>query len=185
MAPFLGALWDCSGLSPVTPPAEVLDERSGITWAALPEPIELVQGAQSAMVAEGKRISFAYLGPVEWNRSGNYSYGLWIDVAQGNDVQVGDIRAPGAVTLILDDGPMAVSPIETPKLGHEPYQPVASWGQSAYFTLDVDALKRMAASQRLALEFRGVDNSVVRFTPTHDTHAALMAYARGRSIIGD
>jgi hypothetical protein len=188
VAPFLGALWGCSGQSAIRP-VEVLDERTGITWAALREPIELVQGAPSALVAAGKRISFAYLGPVEWNRSGNFSYGLWIHVAPGNDRQIGDIRAAGAVTVILDDGTLVETPMEQPKVGREPYRQVASWGQSAYFALDVQTLARMAASQKLTLEFRAADNSadisVVSFTPTHDTHAALSDYLRGRKVTGD
>src|SRR3984893_5516242 len=106
----------CSGLSS-TKPVEVLDERTGVTFGALKEPIELVPGTQNAVLILGKHTSFAYLGPVEWNRSGALSYSLWIHIAPGNDRQAGDIHASAAVTVILDDGPLALSPTTAPALG--------------------------------------------------------------------
>jgi hypothetical protein len=174
----------CAGQASITP-AEVLDEQTGITWAALREPIEFVQSTASAVVVMGKQNSIAYLGPVEWNRSGNISYGLWLQVVPGNDGQVADVRAVAAVTLILDDGSVILSPIDAPKLRQEPYQPVVSWGQTAYFELSAATLARMAASQKLTLEFRGVGGSTLSFTPTHDTRGTLAEYARGRGIIHD
>jgi hypothetical protein len=179
----VGLLAGCGGQS--IKPAEVLDERTGMTVGALQEPIELVESAQNAAVANGRRSSFAYLGPVEWDRSGDLTYGLWVHVAPGNDRQVGDIRSRGAVKLILDDGPLVLSPIDVPKAGIGPYHPIASWGQTAYFKLDVALLKRMAASQKLALDFRAVDDSVVDFLPSRDTRTTLTQFAHARGITGD
>src|ERR1700687_4048576 len=85
-------------------PAEVLDERTGTTVGALQDPIEFVETAQNAASVGGKRTSFAYLGPLEWDRSGDISYGLWLHVAPGDDKPVGDIRSEGSVRLKLDDG---------------------------------------------------------------------------------
>jgi hypothetical protein len=181
----LGFLAGCAGQSSIKP-AEVLDERTGITVGALQEPIELVQNSRYAPPTEARRTSFAYLGPAEWDRMGDISYGLWIHVAPGNDRQVSDIHAPGAVTLNLDDGPLVLTPIETPSAaGRGPYQPVVSWGQTAYFQLDVALIKRMAASARLDLDFRGVDDAKVNFLPGHETRATLTEFARARGIIGD
>src|ERR1700731_4966090 len=104
-----GLMAGCASQSS-TKPVEVLDERTAVTFGALKEPIELVQSAQNAMLILGKRNSFAYLGPVEWNRSGALSYGLWVHVAPGNDRQATDIQASAAVTLVLDDGPLPLSP---------------------------------------------------------------------------
>jgi hypothetical protein len=171
----------CTSLSS-TKPVEVLDERSAVTFGALKEPIELVPGAQNAVLILGKRTSFAYLGPVEWNRSGALSYGLWVHVAPGNDRPAGDIHSPAAVTLILDDGPLALSIMEAPTLGHPPYRPVASWGQTAYFGLDVETLRRMAASRKLELEVRGADGSPIVFIPTVDTRLVLNQYLKDRDI---
>jgi hypothetical protein len=184
LAVFVGALAGCAGQASIRP-AEVLDEQTGITSAALREPIEFVQSAASEVVVLDKQHGFAYLGPVEWDRSGNISYGLWLQVVPGNDGEVADIRAVGAVTLILDDGPVILSPTDAPKLGQQPYGPVVSWGQTAYFELSPATLARMAASQKLALEFRGVGSSKLSFTPTHAVGDILAKYARGRGIIHD
>jgi hypothetical protein len=180
----LALLAGCAGQSSVKP-VESLDERTGVTVGALKQPIELVPSAQFAAQNSRQRLIFAYLGPVEWNQSGTLSYGLWIHIAPGNGVQPRDIRTPGALTLILDDGSLALSPVETPPLGRDPYQPVASWGQTGYYNLSVDALRRMAASQKLELDVRAADGSVIGFAPTLDTHAALTEYLRDRGITAD
>ena len=178
-----GLLAGCGGQSTIKP-AEILDQRTGMTVGALQEPIELVETTNLSM-AGGKRASFAFLGPIEWDKSGDLSYGLWVHVAPGNDRQVGDIHARGTVTLILDGGPLVLSPIDAPTAGSGPYQPIASWGQTAYFNLDVALLKRMAASQKFALDFRAADQSVVEFLPSHETHTTLTQFAHARGITGD
>ena len=183
-AGFLGLLAGCAAQA--IKPAEVLDERTGMTVGALQEPIEFVQNARDAALANAKRTSFAYLGPIEWDRMGEITYGLWIHVAPGNDAQVASIVSRGAVTLQLDDGPLVLTPSETPAEGHGPYKPVVSWGQTAYFELDLATLKRIAASRKLVLDFKAVDlTGTVDFFPTHDTSATLTEFARTRGITGD
>jgi len=174
----------CTGQSSVKP-VEVLDERTAVTFGALKRPVELLPSARDAVLILPKRATFAYLGPVEWNRSGALSYGLWIHIAPGNDKQPGDIHASDAVALMLDDGPIGLSPMEAPKLGREPYRPVASWGQTAYFGLDVGTLRRMAASSKLELDVRAADGSALSFNPTADTRAVLKQYMQDRGITGD
>jgi hypothetical protein len=156
-----------------------------MTVGALQNPIELVESAQNAVLVGGKRTSFAYLGPVEWDRSGEISYGLWLHVAPGNDKQVGDIRSEGSVRLNLDDGSVVLSPIDVSIAGVSPYRPIAAWGQTAYFRLDVAMLKRMAASQKLDLNFRAADESLVEFLPSHDTRTTLTQFMHARGITGD
>ena len=180
----VGLMAGCAGGSP-TKPVEVLDERTAVTFGALKQPIELLPSAQDAVLILRKRATFAYLGPVEWNRSGALSYGLWIHIAPGDDRQLGDIHASAGAVLILDDGPLGLSLMEAPKLGREPYQPVASWGQTAYFGLDVATLRRMAASSKLELDVRAVDGSTVSFSPSVDTRAVLKQYMQNRAITGD
>jgi hypothetical protein len=179
----VGWLAGCTGQSSVKP-VEALDERTGVTVGALKEPIELVPSAQNALISH-QRLSFAYLGPVEWDRSGAISYGLWIHIAPGNDLQPGDIHASAALSLNLDDGPLALSLIEVPTLGRDPYKRVASWGQTAYFDLNVEMLRRMAASRKLGLDVRAQDGSIISFSPTLDTRAALSQYLQARGITGD
>ena len=180
----VGSLAACTGQSTVKP-VEALDEQTGVTVGALKNPIELVMSAQSATLSFGKRPNFAYLGPVEWNRSGVFSYSLWIHVSPGSERPPGDIGAPGALTIILDDGPLVLSPSESPKLARDPYTPPVSWGQTAYFDLTTETLGRMAASQKLELDVRAADGSTLSFAPTLDTRAALKEYLRDRGITGD
>jgi hypothetical protein len=180
----LGLTAGCGGQSSIKP-VEVLDERTGVTVGVLKEPIELLLGEQAAVLVTHKRSSFAYLGPVEWNRSGVISYGLWINIVPGNDAQPGDIHAPAALTLIVDAGPLRLSPIEAPKLGHAAYQQVASWAQAGYFELTVDTLKRMAASRKLELDVRAADGSTLMFAAAQDTRAVLTQYLQARGITGD
>jgi hypothetical protein len=180
----LGWMAGCAGQSS-TKPVEALDERTGETVGALKEPIELLPSGQVSAFVSAKHPSFAYLGPVEWNRSGALSYGLWVHIAPGSDGQPGDIHAPQALTLILDDGPLSLSLVEAPRLGREPYKPVVSWGQTAYFDLSVDALRRMAASSKLQLDVRAAGGSLMSFAPTRDTRATLTEYLKARGITGD
>ena len=168
-----------------TKPVELLDERTGMTVAALKQPIELVPSVQSAAIMSRKRSSFAYLGPVEWNRSGTLSYGLWVHIAPGSDRPPGDIRAAAALTLILSDGPLDLSPIEAPRLGMDPYRQAVSWGQTAYYALTVDGLKRIAASSTMRLDVRAADGSIITFSPTEDPRSALTRYVQSRGITGD
>jgi len=174
----------CAGERPINP-AEVMDERTGVTVGALQEPMEFVAGLQDTAPTGDRRVSFAYLGPVEWDRMGDISYGLWVHVAPGNDRQVGDIHAQGAVTLNLDDGPVVLSPIGAPPLGVGPYRPVASWGQTAYFALDVPMLHRMADSRKITIDFRSADESVVNFAPTRPTAITLTQFEHARGITRD
>jgi len=181
----IGLMAGCASRSPIKP-VEVLDERTAVTFGALKQPIELLPSAQDAVLILRKRATFAYLGPVEWNRSGELRYGLWIHIAPGNDRQPpGDIHASAAAALILDDGPLRLSVMEAPKLGREPYRPVVSWGQTAYFDLDVGTLRRMAASSKLELDVRAADGSTLSFSPTVDTRAVLKQYMQDRGITGD
>jgi hypothetical protein len=175
---FLGLTAGCAVQSSIKP-AEVLDERTGMTVGSLHKPIELMQSAEDTS-APSKRLGFAYLGPVEWDNMGNLSYGLWVHLAPGNDWRFDDIRMPGAVALSLDDGALVLSPIEAPKLAHGPYQPVASWGQTAYFELNVQMLQRMASSAKIELDFKAGGDLPVRFTAERDARETLTRYLHAR-----
>jgi hypothetical protein len=180
----LGLLAGCPSPSSVKP-VEALDEHTGVTMGTLKEPIELVPNAQSATLVAHNRLSFAYLGPVEWDRSGAISYALWVHIVPGNDRPPGDIHAPADLTLILDDGPVSLALIEAPIVGREPYHRVASWGQTAYFNLTAESLKRMAASRKFELDARALDGSIISFSPTVDTRGVLTQYLQARGITGD
>jgi hypothetical protein len=160
-----------------------------MTVGSLKEPIELVpsarQGGLHVITNLTKRLSFAYLGPVEWDRSGSIVYGLWVHVAPGTNQSIADIRSTAALTVVLDNGTRVLTPIDAPQLGRGAYQPVASWGQTAYFELTVEMLKQMAASEKLELNVRAADDSVVNFVASGDTRATLTDYLHARGITDD
>jgi hypothetical protein len=179
----------CSTSSSIKP-VEYLDDRTAMTVGSLKEPIELVpslrQGGGLHVITNlGKRLSFAYLGPVEWDRSGSIVYGLWVHIAPGTDRPIADIRSNAALTIVLDNGTRVLTPIDAPQLGRGAYQPVASWGQTAYFELTVEMLKQMAASGKLELNVRAADDSVVNFVASGDTRGTLTGYLHSRGITDD
>jgi len=177
-----GLFSGCSG--PAThQPVENLDQRTGVTIATLKAPVEFVE---SGALNIAKRTSFAYLGPVEWNRMGEIRYGLWMHVAPGNDRAVVDITAPAAVNLSLDAEVVTLSTLEAPpKVGLEAYRGAASWGQTAYFTLTIDLLKRLATADRLTLHVQGLDGQRVEFESVRASRPMLAEFVRSRGITVD
>ena len=159
-------------------PAEALDEQTGMTVGSLEKPLELVQRGQSAMTPE-PHVSFAYLGPVEWDNMGAITYGLWVHLVPANDWQFNDIKAPGTVELALDDGVRPLKLAQPPAATRGPYRPVASWGQTAYFDLDLATLKRMASSGNIELVFKA-GGTPVRFAAAPDAHETLMRFLHAR-----
>ena len=160
-------------------PAETLDEQSGMTVGSLEKPLELVQSGQSALSPES-HVSFAYLGPVEWDNMGTITYGLWVHLVPAADWQFDDIKAPGSVVLALDDGVVPLKFAEPPAATRGPYRPVASWGQTAYFKLDLDTLKRMASSRSIQLDFKAAGGTPVRFAAAPDAHETLTRFLHAR-----
>jgi hypothetical protein len=167
-----------------TPPVrsvEMLDERTGMTLGALPEPMAFIETGIYDLLAPDKQPSILYVGPVEWDRSGNYGYLLWVQVAPGvGGHRLDDIRARGAVNLKLDDGPVTLSVVEWP--AGNPYAAITPQGQSAFYSIDIPLLKRMAASKRIALNVRAGDLSMVDFAPLQETRTALQQFIVDRDI---
>jgi hypothetical protein len=178
----LGLVGGCAGSSR-NAPVEAFDERTGITLGLLKQPIELVPSHPE--VGLNARATFAYLGPVEWNRSGTLSYGLWMHIAPGNERVIVDILGSAAPTLILDDGVVALSRMEALNRGRDAYKQAAPWGQVAYFDLNVATLRRMAASRKFELDVGATDGSTVSFSPSSDTRAVLTRYLQDRGLTGD
>ena len=165
---------------------EMLDETTGVTIGALLRPMAFVETGIYDLLVPDKQPSIVYIGPVEWDRSGDFSYLLWVQVAPGvGGHRLDDIRARGAVNLKLDDGPVELSALDAPVVASSPYRPIAPVGQTAYFPINVALLKRMAASQRLALNVRAGDLTMVDFIPMQETRAALKQFIIDRGIAND
>jgi hypothetical protein len=159
-------------------PAESFDERTGVTVGSLEKPLQLVQNAQSGVILN-PHASLAYLGPVEWDKMGAITNGLWVHLAPANDWQFDDIKAPGTVVLALDDGALPLKLTQPPAPAREPYRPIAPWGQTAYFELDLATLKRMAASSNIELNFKAA-GARVRFAAAPDARETLTRYLHAR-----
>jgi hypothetical protein len=93
-----------------------------------------------------------------------------------------DIRARGAVNLKLDDERVELTALEGPVAAMSPYRNVAPVGQTAYFTVDVALLKRMASSRKLVLNVRAGDLTMIDFNPLRETRAELQQFLVARSI---
>ena len=158
-----GLILGCASHSPIKP-AEVLDERTGMTVGVLHKPIELVQSTE-IMPSAGQRISFAYLGPVEWDNMGDIRYGLWIHLAPGNDWRFDNIRNPGAVTLTLDDGAKVLSGIEPPELEHGALSTRGFVGADGVLRSRLaDAQTHGGEPAKIELDFKRASDTPVRFT---------------------
>jgi hypothetical protein len=173
----LALLWGC-GSEGAIKPAESLDEQTGVTVGSLEKPLQLVQNAQSGVILN-PHVSLAYLGPVEWDKMGAITYELWVHLAPANDWQFDDIKAPGTVVLALDDGALPLKLTQPPAQAREAYRPIASWGQTAYFELDLATLKRMAASPNIQLDFKAAGTRV-RFAAAPDARETLTRYLHAR-----
>jgi hypothetical protein len=150
-----------------------------MTIGTLDKPLELVQTAAAPAISD-RRLSFAYVGPVEWDNMGTITYGLWVHVAPGNDWRFADLRAPGAVHLQLGDDSSALAAFKPPASGRAPYRAVASWGDTAYFLVDLAMLKHMAASPRIGLDVETVTHTVVHFAAAPDAPQMLTRYLHAR-----
>jgi len=172
----------CSGSSDIKS-VEMLDQRSGVTIAALPQPMAFTETGIYDLLAPDKQPSVVYLGPVEWDRSGDYTYLLWVQVVPGvGGHALDDIRSRGTINMKLDDGTVELSPWESPSGVTSPYRPIDPVGQTAYFAMNAALLQRMAASDSLVLTLRAADLSTVDFIPTQDTKSALQQFVTDRGV---
>jgi hypothetical protein len=152
-------------------PAESLDERTGMTVGSLEKPLELVQSGQFAVTPE-PHVSFAYLGPVEWDNMGTITYGLWVHLAPANDWQFDDIKAPGTVVLALDDGGRPLKLIDAPPARDaRPLSARGLLGTDRLFRARSATLKRMASSARSSSISRPAGTPCA--SPPHPTRARL------------
>lgn len=165
---------------------EVLDESTGMTVVSLAEPISFTESVIVDPLATDMQPSRIHMGPVEWDRSGDFSYLLWVQVSPGVDGhRLDDLRERGAVTLTLDDGAVALSPLDVEKAPANPYRLTPPVGQTVYFRLDVQLLKRMATTRKIGLKFRGADLTMVDFVSNDETQTVFNQFMAERNIAAD
>jgi hypothetical protein len=172
----------CSSPSAVKS-VEMLDQRTGATIGALLQPMPFTETGIYDLLVPDKQPSVVYIGPVEWDRSGDSTYLLWVQVAPGvGGHRLDDIRSHGALNVRLDDGTVELSPWEAPVGATSPYRLLDPVGQTAYFAMNAQLLQRMATSQRLVLKLRAADLSTIDFVPSQDTRSALERFMIDRGV---
>jgi hypothetical protein len=175
-------LLGCAG-QPRVKSVEMLDEQTGVTMAALLRPLAFSETGIYDVLAPDKQPSMVYMGPLELDRTGDFTYVLWVQVSQGvGGHSLDDIRARGALNLELHDGTVTLAALDQVAVAANPYQRVAPAGKTAYFAIDVALLKRMAASRTLKLNLRAGDLTMVDFVPLQDTQAVLTQFMVDRHI---
>jgi hypothetical protein len=80
---------------------------------------------------------------------------------------------------------VVLTPTTPPAVGRSAYKQVVSWGQTAYFDVSVETLRRMAASRKFELTVGAADGSSMSFSPTVDTHDVLTHYLQDRGLTLD
>jgi hypothetical protein len=162
---------------------ESLDETTGMTRASLLKPMAFVETGIYDLLAPDKQPAVLYVGPEEWDRSGDFSYVLWVQVAPGVDGhRIDDIRGRGALRLKLDDGTVTLSALDQPVHANSAYAPVPPVGEAAYFSIDAGLLKRMASSHKIVMNVRAGDLSMIDFMPRQETRDALRQFMIDRGI---
>ncbi len=73
----------CASQSPVKS-VDRMDERTAVTMGVLQEPLLFIESElYDILDTTPNQPTMIYLGPVEWDRSGEYTYGLWVEIAPG------------------------------------------------------------------------------------------------------
>lgn len=163
---------------------ETLDQHTGMTVGAMPKPLVFTETGIFDLLEPDKQPSVIYLGPVEWDRSGDLTYVLWVQVAPGvGGHRLDDLQARGAVALKLDGQLVPLTVVTAPNVDQPPYRLIEPVGETAYFHVDPALLERMAASHKLVLTVRAGDLSPVEFVPSGATRAALQEFISDRGIV--
>jgi hypothetical protein len=154
-----------------------------MTSGALIEPIAFTEKRVFDLLAPDKQPGTAWMGPVEWDHSGDYSYGLWLQVSPGVDgSRIDDLHGRGAVSLRLDDGVLPLTAIDLAQVPKAPYHPAPTGGQIAYFAIDIPMLQRIASSRTVVLDLRAADLSAAEFVPAADVHELIERFMAERDV---
>ena len=140
-------------------PSESLDERTGMTVGTLDKPIELVQGAarRARRLRAGARAS-----PI----SGRWNGTTWATSPTGcgctslpaTTGASTTSRRPGRCVCRSTMPRPRSRPIKPPASRARPYQPVASWGETAYFGVDLETAQAHGREPRIGLDVKAGDS---------------------------
>lgn len=159
---------------------EQLDERTGVTVTSMSAPLEFFspqpeRGLQAA--------SFAYLGPIEINRTGQRQSYLWLSVLLGEDERrrnpAGTRSAPqlritaGGVTL--EPSPVGTDARQV-GLGHRVYERPADWVGEAFYAVTDEQLVQLAAADTVTLEISAPNEEPRRYEAWKADRSGLRSF---------
>lgn len=103
-----GVVSGCAGTETVEP---TLDERTGVTWFSLGEPIAMAHDTPDLSTAARK---YMYVGPVEMNTMGTRQDFLWLGLGSTLDSALigGDAGVPRVLLLEVDGTPFELPVVD-------------------------------------------------------------------------
>lgn len=138
----VGIVSACASTDPIEP---TLDERTGVTWFALPKPVAMAHGMPGISTSARK---YMYVGPVEMNRMGTRQDYLWLGMGTTLDETVGQGKSEPSVLLLEVDG----TPFELPLSEWDtavPYVAAAPITRSLKARVTLDQIVRIAGATKV------------------------------------
>lgn len=135
-----GIVSGCASTDQVEP---TLDERTGITWFALPKPVAMAHGTPAISTSARK---YMYVGPVEMNRMGTRQDYLWLGMGTTLDEAATTGASDPSVLLLEVDG----TPFELPLSDWDtavPYVAAAPITRSLKARVTLDQIVRIAGAE--------------------------------------
>jgi hypothetical protein len=143
----LAVLCGCASTTSVEP---TLDERTGITWFALPEPIAMAHDTRAISTSARK---YMYLGPVEMNVMGKRQDYLWLGMGSTlESVILADDTQPNVLLLEVDGIPFEL--------------PLSEWDAATPYAAPAPITRSMKA--RVTLD------QIVRIASASDVRAMMV-----------
>ncbi|MGI9258010.1 MAG: hypothetical protein ACR2QQ_04175 [Gammaproteobacteria bacterium] len=138
------------GVEPVR--EELFEERSGLTWASINEPVVLASATPGYTVAAR---DYLYVGPVETNRLGTREYYLWMGAASTVDRELRGNSLPESETLlIIADGAPVTLALEqwNPGFDDEPYESPVPTTQNWGARVSTHQIQRIARATSVEIQ---------------------------------
>jgi hypothetical protein len=136
------------------------DERTGVTWTALNEPVAMAHANRQLSTAAR---DYVYIGPIEMNERGTREEFLWLGLASTvPDVFTQDL-ASLPESLILDvDGLVFELPVAQWN-DASPYETPATVTHSVLARVSLDQIGLIAGAARVSIELHNEDGSSVEY----------------------
>lgn len=146
--------------SPGPPVTDDLDPVTGVTSTRTTQPIVLFRD-NSALAAHAR--DYVYIGPVEINRMGSYTYFLWLGIwSTHHDRDVSSQRDGfESIVLFVDGEPLGLDLAgwthSSIGISEPLYPKPVSTSADAYYAVTLDQIRLIAQSSELRLQTGGFD----------------------------